>query len=97
MDRPETCLHNGSNNKCSNSHKVVPLHNTALLPSHLAREVGLSSKSQPSPRLSFRLTSPLSSKSLPQALYLTTSLLDRSSVHQQVRPLVLSLPGRLPT
>ena len=34
---------------------------------------------------------------LTQALYLATSLLDRSSVHQQVRPLVLSLPRRLPT
>ena len=79
MDRPETCLHNGSNNKCSNSHKVVPLHHTALPASHLAREVGLSSKS------------------LTQALYLATSLLDWSSVHQQVRPLVLSLPRRLPT
>ena len=78
MDRPETCLHNGSNNKCSNSNKVVPLHNTALPASHLAREVGLSSKS------------------LTQALYLATSLLDRSSVHQQIRPLVLSLPRRLP-
>ena len=78
MDRPETCLHNGSNNKCSNSNKVVPLHHTALPPSHLAREVG-------------------STSTLTQALYLATSLLDRSSVHQQVGPLFLSLHRRLPT